>query len=98
MSYQSRQLVRPNEGRVLAGVCAGIARYFGIDPLIVRIALVLFGLFVGSGILAYLIGWALIPDSTGKRAGTPIIIALVIFGVPFICYLITLPFQLLFGN
>lgn len=49
MSYQSRQLVRPNEGRVLAGVCAGIARYFGIDPLIVRIALVFLAYLSAQG-------------------------------------------------
>lgn len=93
MSYQSRQLVRPNEGRVLAGVCAGIARYFGIDPLIVRIALVLFGFFIGSGILVYVLGWALMPDQNGKRAALPIMIAGIILSFSAFCYLLSLIFS-----
>ncbi|MFD3164821.1 PspC domain-containing protein [Herpetosiphon sp. NSE202] len=98
MSNQSRPLVRPTQGRVMAGVCAGLANYFGIDPTVVRVALVIFTLFGGSGILAYLIGWAVMPDYTGRRAGAPIIIALLLFGIPFMCFLISLPFQLLFGG
>jgi phage shock protein PspC (stress-responsive transcriptional regulator) len=48
---------RPRAGRVVAGVAAGIGRRFGIDPVIVRVALVVAAVFGGSGILFYLLGW-----------------------------------------
>jgi len=46
---------------VIGGVCAGIANYFGIDPVIVRLLWILFIFGFGAGILAYLIGWIIIP-------------------------------------
>lgn len=45
----------------LAGVCGGIAEYFDIDPLIVRLAVIIFTLCGGCGILAYLLLWLLAP-------------------------------------
>jgi phage shock protein PspC (stress-responsive transcriptional regulator) len=57
---------RNTDDRWLAGVCSGIADRLGIDPLIVRGALIVL-LFVGGiGGLAYLIAWALLPDQNGK--------------------------------
>ncbi|MEP6649458.1 MAG: PspC domain-containing protein [Lapillicoccus sp.] len=57
---------RNTEDRWLAGVCSGIADRMGIDPLIVRGALIVL-LFVGGiGGLAYLVAWALLPDQNGK--------------------------------
>lgn len=46
---------------MIAGVCAGIANYFGIDPTIVRVLYVLMVLFAGFGILLYIILWIVIP-------------------------------------
>lgn len=46
---------------VIGGVCAGIANYFNIDPVIVRILAILLALLHGAGILAYLIAWIIIP-------------------------------------
>lgn len=58
----STELVRPLNGRVIAGVCSAIARRFGIDVTIVRM-LWLFGVFcVGTGFLAYFICWIIIPS------------------------------------
>lgn len=50
--------------RVLAGVCGGIADYFGLDPTIVRIAYVLISVFSAAfpGILVYIILWAVMPE------------------------------------
>lgn len=48
--------------RKIAGVAGGVARHFDIDPLLVRIAFVLFAIFGGGGILAYVAGWLLIPE------------------------------------
>lgn len=46
---------------MIAGVCAGIADYFGIDPVLVRLLWVLFVFGFGFGILAYLLAWIIIP-------------------------------------
>jgi phage shock protein C len=58
----SKRLYRVREGRVIAGVCAGIAAYFGIDPTLVRLAFALVTIFGGAGILLYLVAWIVIPD------------------------------------
>ena len=59
-------LRRNTDDRWLAGVCSGIADRMGIDPLIVRGALIVL-LFVGGiGGLAYLVAWALLPDQNGR--------------------------------
>jgi phage shock protein PspC (stress-responsive transcriptional regulator) len=55
-------LRRPFEDRMLAGVAAGLARYFGVDPTIVRIAFVVLTVVGGAGIPLYLVGLLLIPD------------------------------------
>ncbi|WP_294597582.1 PspC domain-containing protein [uncultured Rikenella sp.] len=58
---EPKRLYRSRQSRMIAGVCGGLAEYFGIDPLIVRlIALVL--LFGGGGFLLYVIGWVVIPQ------------------------------------
>ncbi len=60
-----RRLYRSRHDRFIAGVCGGIAEYFGVDPTIVRLIWVLLTLpgFV-HGILAYIICWAVIPPET----------------------------------
>jgi phage shock protein PspC (stress-responsive transcriptional regulator) len=55
-------LRRPFHDRMLAGVAAGVARYFGIDVTIVRIAFVLLTVIGGAGIPLYLAGLLLIPE------------------------------------
>ena len=55
-------LRRPFEDRMLAGVAAGLARYFVVDPTIVRIAFVILTVAGGAGIPLYLAGLLLIPD------------------------------------
>ena len=61
-SFRRQGLIRPQEGRVLGGVCAGLGRRFGIDPWPARLLFVLI-LFVipGSQILVYPILWILMP-------------------------------------
>ncbi len=61
----TKRLYRLREGRVVAGVCAGIAAYFGIDPTLVRLAFALFTVFGGAGILLYLCAWIVIPEEGG---------------------------------
>jgi phage shock protein C len=57
-------LYRPRENRVIAGVCSGIARRFGIDPTIVRILFVASLLLPGPQILIYLAAWVLMPEES----------------------------------
>ena len=53
----STALVRPRRGRLLAGVCAGLARRFGMSPTGVRVLFVLSMLLPGSQILLYIALW-----------------------------------------
>jgi phage shock protein PspC (stress-responsive transcriptional regulator) len=53
-------MVRPKHGRVIAGVCAGIADHYGWSLGMVRLLFVLFGLF-GAGELVYIALWILMP-------------------------------------
>lgn len=55
-------LRRSQSDRVIGGVAAGFARWLGIDPVIVRVVLVVLAVFGGSGLLLYLIGWLFIPE------------------------------------
>jgi phage shock protein PspC (stress-responsive transcriptional regulator) len=55
-------LVRPAHDRVIAGVCSGLGRRFGISANIVRLIFVLSLLLPGPQILIYIGGWILIPD------------------------------------
>jgi phage shock protein PspC (stress-responsive transcriptional regulator) len=55
------ELVRPRQGRMIAGVCAGIARRFGWSPGVVRLVFVLSCLLPGPQVLVYLILWVLMP-------------------------------------
>lgn len=53
--------LRRSSNSLIAGVCAGVANYFDVDPTLVRILWVLFVLLGGSGILVYVIMWILMP-------------------------------------
>jgi phage shock protein C len=56
-----KRLYRSDTDRMIAGVCGGLAKYFGIDPVIIRlIALIL--LFTGPGLPVYLIMWIITPQ------------------------------------
>jgi phage shock protein PspC (stress-responsive transcriptional regulator) len=54
-------LVRPREGRYLAGVCAAIGRATNTDPVLWRVLLAVLGFFGGIGILVYVAAWLIIP-------------------------------------
>lgn len=62
-SMARQGLSRPRDGRILAGVCAGIGRRLGIDPWIARLAFVVTLLVIpGSQLLVYPILWILMPS------------------------------------
>jgi phage shock protein C len=60
----TKRLLRPKKGRILGGVAAALAHYFGVDVTIVRIIWLLLLLPGGlPGILPYLILWLIIPEA-----------------------------------
>ena len=61
-SFAQRGLVRPRDGRVLGGVCAGLGRRFGLTPWISRLLFVLVLMVIpGSQLLVYPVLWILMP-------------------------------------
>lgn len=65
----SKRLYRFRTDRKIAGVCGGLAAYFGIDPVIPRLIWVVLALGAGVGILAYLICWLVIPTEPATATG-----------------------------
>lgn len=64
-----KRLYRSREDRVIRGVCGGIANYFEIDPVLVRLLWVIFSMVYGSGLMAYLICWLIIPEEPEENLG-----------------------------
>ena len=58
-----KRLTRDVNNKKIAGVCAGIANYFDLDPTLVRVIWILFVCVGGAGVLAYLIAWAVMPEA-----------------------------------
>lgn len=58
----SRKLVRPRENRMIAGVCAGLARRFGMSVGLVRLLFVLSVVLPGSQVIVYLVLWIFMPN------------------------------------
>jgi phage shock protein C len=57
----SKKLIRSTDDRMIAGVCGGLADYFQIDPVLVRLAFVLLTIYGGAGPLVYLLLAILMP-------------------------------------
>lgn len=64
-SNGTKRLVRLKDGRLVAGVCVGLAAYFRVDPTLVRLAFAVLTVFGGVGALLYLCAWVLIPEEDG---------------------------------
>jgi phage shock protein C len=57
-----KRLVRPRADRKIAGVCAGFAEYFDLDVTLVRLVWLFVVLVGGTGLLAYVIAWIVMPE------------------------------------
>lgn len=57
-----KQLIRPQKGRMVAGVCAGLGDYFGVDPNVIRLVFAVLSIFGFAGVAAYLVAWLVIPE------------------------------------
>ena len=59
-------IMRSSDEKWFAGVCTGVARWLGVDPLVVRGAFILFAIFFGMGVALYLVLWLLMPTEDGE--------------------------------
>jgi phage shock protein PspC (stress-responsive transcriptional regulator) len=62
-----RKLYRSRTNRMLGGVCGGIGEYLGLDPTLIRLLWVFFGLAYGAGILVYILAWIIIPENPSRK-------------------------------
>jgi phage shock protein PspC (stress-responsive transcriptional regulator) len=85
----TRRLERARAGRMVAGVCEGLGRYFDVDPVIFRIGFAVAAFAGGAGLLAYVIAALVIPEEGSRRAAvhlgrkTPTVVmwVLIVLGV-----------------
>lgn len=66
---QGKRIVRPHD-RMLAGVAGGLAAYFNIDPVLVRLGFIVLALINGVGVLLYLALWLLLPGEASIATDT----------------------------
>lgn len=60
---EGKKLRRPRNSRMIAGVCSGIARFFDLDPTLVRLIYALLTVFTAfAGVIIYLIMWIIVPE------------------------------------
>lgn len=60
---QPKRLYRSKSDRMIAGVCGGVAQYFGLDPILIRIIWALAFFVGGSGLIAYIVAWIVMPEN-----------------------------------
>jgi phage shock protein C len=78
-SVARKRLVRPRQGRKIAGVCLGVAEYFDVDVTVVRLVWLIASCVTGIGLLSYPIAWIVMPEEPllltapagAQRASTP---------------------------
>jgi phage shock protein C len=63
-----KKLIRPRSGRWIAGVALAFAEYFDIDVSLIRVVWLLLAIFGGTGILAYIVCWIVIPSEPEVKA------------------------------
>ena len=61
-----KKLHRSRTDKKICGVCGGVAKYFNIDPTLVRLGVALFTLFGGCGLLAYIVCALVIPEEPAE--------------------------------
>ncbi|MDO9445295.1 MAG: PspC domain-containing protein [Dehalococcoidia bacterium] len=69
--HTTTRLMRDLDNRMIAGVCAGVARRYDWDPTVVRVAFILVGvLSAGTALVAYIAAWLIMPAGTDVEAGS----------------------------
>ena len=62
-STKPKKLALSRTNKKIAGVCGGFAEYFDMDPTVMRLIWVMLALFVGWGVIGYLIAWIVMPEA-----------------------------------
>jgi len=57
-----KKLTRSRSDRKIAGVCGGLAKHLDMDPTLVRLVWVMLAIFVGWGVVGYIIAWIVLPE------------------------------------
>jgi phage shock protein C len=66
-----RVVRRSRSERVIAGVCGGVGRYLGVDPVLLRIAFIILALANGLGVIAYVVCWVAMPEARPDQPAVP---------------------------
>jgi phage shock protein PspC (stress-responsive transcriptional regulator) len=69
----ARKTLHRSDNRMIAGVCSGVAEYFGIDVTLVRVIAAILVLSGGTGLAIYVIAWLVMPDTSGTVQGTRLV-------------------------
>lgn len=64
----AKRLVRERDGKMIAGVAAGIADYFEVDVNLIRVILAVTAVMGGFGLVVYLVMWVLVPEEGSDRS------------------------------
>ena len=67
---ETKRLYRSRSDKKIAGICGGMGKYFGVDPVLFRIVWLLLLLGMGAGLVVYLILWLVIPMEPQSTAAT----------------------------
>lgn len=67
----NKRLTRHTKNGVLGGVCAGFADYFEVDPVLIRLGFILLVVLNGFGLIAYVVGWVIMPRAEGTAGAGP---------------------------
>ncbi len=98
MSDTPKALRRVPEGAWLGGVSTGLGQHFNLDATLVRIGWIVLALLGFAGVPIYLVLWSVIPDIHEHRTWLPLGAMVLLFGLPFCCWLVFAPLALLGGN
>ena len=71
-SPAQRTVRRSRSERVIAGVCGGLGRHLGIDPVLLRVAFIILALANGLGLIAYVVAWVAIPEEGADQPAGPV--------------------------
>ena len=67
-----KRLMRPRKGRKIAGICVGMAEYFDLDPVLVRVVWLIVAIMTGVGFVAYIIAWIVMPEEPLMLPAAPV--------------------------
>jgi len=68
---EPKRLLKSQTNKIIAGVCGGLAEYFDVDPVIMRVLFVLLAFFGGTGFILYIACWIIIPKRLAFVDGQP---------------------------